>query len=259
MAKSITALKSSKSNDPPIVFIYGNGGMGKTSLASEFPNPIYLPMPGEKTPSNVDMPTPGVIESYDELVAILGELGTQQHDRQTVIIDSLDGLEPLVWRKTCERMGYTSIEAPGYGKGFAEADTEWLFLIDCFIALQKDGICVVLIAHPEIKRFDSPTSDPYSRYSPKLQKRANDLFYEKSDIVAFVSQRVTLKEKEVARQTKVTHGESGGDRQIHLEERPGYRAKNRFEMPATLPFKKGQGYAEMSKYFPAPYFGKVAA
>lgn len=250
MAISLSSLKSTKRHDPPVMLLYGVDGIGKTSLAAEFPNPIYLATEGERPPSDIELATPGTIESFDDLLNIIGELLTEDHDRQTVIIDSLDGLEPLVWRATAARLGVNSVEDAGYGKGYVEADTEWNELMAAVSALARAGIYVVMLAHPEIVRFDSPTSDPYSRYQPKLHKRANALVREKSDVVAFMNYRISIKEKEVARQTKVTRAEGGKERQIHLNEGAGFNAKNRYSMPDALPYRKGQGFAELSKFWP---------
>ena len=257
MAKSISSLVSTKSDKPPVILLYGVGGIGKTSLAAEFPDPIYLHTPGEEPPSDVELQTPGVIETYDEMIELMTELVVGEHDRKTVIIDSLDGFESLVWAKTCERNGWPTIETPGYGKGYTETDSEWQYFIDGALALKQRGVAVVILAHPEIIRFDSPITDPYSRYTVKLHKRANAIVREKADVVAFMNYRTTIREKEVARQKTVAHGEGGGDRQIHLEERPGFLAKNRYQMPPVVKYTKGAGYTELVKYFPAPY-GAVA-
>jgi hypothetical protein len=252
MAISLSSLKSSKTNDPPVITFYGVGKIGKTSLAAEFPDPIYLHTDGERTPDDIDVPTPGTIESFGDLLDVFGELLSEPHDRKTVIMDSLDGLEPLIWAETCARLGVGSIEEPGFGKGYVEADKEWHEYFQAVSALKSNGIAVVQIAHPEIVRFDSPTTDPYSRYGIKLHKRAAALVREKSDIIGFLNYRVTLKEKEVARQTKVTHAEGGKERQIHLVEGAGFIAGNRYSMPDSITYRRGQGYTDLSKYFPAP-------
>lgn len=252
MAISLSSLKSTKRDDPPVILLYGVDGIGKTSLAAEFPDPIYLATEGERPPSDVDLVTPGTIESFDELLDVFGELLTEEHDRKSVILDSLDGLEPLVWRATCQRIGVATIEEPGYGRGYIETDTEWNELMSAVSALARRGICVIMLAHPEIVRFDSPVTDPYSRYQPKLHKRANALVREKSDIVAFMNYRVSIKEKEVARQTKVAHAEGGKERQVHLNEGAGFNAKNRYSMPDVISYKKGEGFTALSKHFPEP-------
>lgn len=249
MALSLSELKSSKTANPPIIVIYGVDGIGKTTLAAEWPSPLYLPTDGERPPSDVEMATPGTVESFEALLDIFGELLTEEHEFKTAILDSLDGLENLVWDATCARLGVSSIEEPGYGRGYVEADTEWREFLAAVGALSRKGINVVMLAHPEIVRFDSPVSDPYSRYTVKLHKRCNALVREQADIVAFLNYRVSLKEKEVAPKKTVAHAEGGKERQIHLSEGAGYIAKNRYSMPDTVKYVKGAGYASLSKYW----------
>lgn len=249
MSISLSSLKSSKNTNPPITLLYGVDGIGKTSLAAEWPNALYLPTEGERPPSDVDMPTPGTIESLGALLNIFEELLTTDHDFKTIIIDSLDGLEPLVWEATCARLGVSSIEEPGYGRGYIEADSEWTEFMSACAALSRAGVYVVLLAHPDIIRFDSPTSDPYSRYTVKLNKRANALVRERVDVVAFMNYRISIKEKEVGHKKTVTHAEGGKDRQVHLVEGPGFVAKNRFSMPDSIAYRKGKGFEELSKYW----------
>jgi AAA domain len=252
VAKSMASLRSTQSTNPPVCIFYGVDKVGKTSLAAQFPDPVYLNTNGERPPNDVELATFGEIETLDDVFDSIQALLTEPHDRKTLIVDSLDGLEPIMWAATCKRIGVSTIEEAGYGKGYVEADVEWNEYLQAVGALAAAGIAVVQLAHPEIIRFDSPTTDPYSRYTIKLHKRAAALVREKADIIGFLNYRVTLKEKEVAPKKSVAHAESGGDRNIHLEERAGFIAGNRYSMPPSVPFKKGAGYSAISQYFPAP-------
>lgn len=264
MALSLSALKSTTAiaqERAPIVLIYGVDGIGKTSLAAEFPSPLYLPTAGERAPSDVDMPTPGTIESVDDLWGVVSDLlatnedGSLAHEFRTLIIDSMDGLEPIMNAVTCARIGADSIDSndkgspAAFGRGDVQADYEWDQFMDACDDLALAGISVVMLAHPEIKRFDSPVTDPYDRYQIKLRKRAAAIVRERSDVVAFMNYRVTLKEKEVAPKKKIGHAEGGKERQIHLTEGAGFVAKNRYSMPDSVVYHKGKGYAELSKFW----------
>lgn len=259
MAISLSSLKSTKQQAQeraPIVLIYGVDGVGKTSLAAEFPAPMYLPTTGERAPSDLDMPTPGTIETADDLWEVVGYLLTEEHNIKTLIIDSLDGLEPVMNAVTCQRIGALSIddnsrESPAaFGRGDVQADVEWDQFMDACDDLATAGINVVMLAHPEIKRFDSPVTDPYDRYQVKLRKRAAALIRERCDVVAFMNYRVSLKSKTVAPKKEVTHAEGGKERKIHLVEGAGFVAKNRYSMPDSITYNKGEGYAALAPYFP---------
>ncbi|MCW0235244.1 MAG: ATP-binding protein [Ferrovibrio sp.] len=257
MAISFDKLRRSiDDTKPPITLIYGVDGIGKTSLAAEFPNPVYLPTKGERPPSDVDIDIPGTLESWADVEAAFGFLLSGEHDYQTVIIDSLDGLAPSIERMTADRIGAASIDdnskgsPASYGNGMKESEVEWTDFMDGCDALRAAGMFVVLIAHPEIKRFDSPLTDPYDRYQIGINKRAAPLVRSKCDIVAFMNKRVSIKEKEIAPKKSIAHAEGGKEILIHLNEGAGFVAKNRYSMPDSVVYRKGNGFAELSKYFP---------
>ncbi len=264
MAISLANLKKVAASPLPIATLYGVPKVGKTSLAAEFPNPVYLNTAGESPPIDiVDLPSntdengnPAPVETFDEVLDFVSELITEEHDFGTLIVDSLDGLEPLVWSHTCAINGWSNLEEPGFGKGYLAADEVWREYLRAIEALAQKGVWIVQIAHTEITRFDSPTTDPYSRYGIKLHKRASALVQEASSIIGFMNYRATIKEKDVGHNKKVSRADGSGERQIHLEERPGFIAGNRFGMPPKVRYERGKGYEtlskEMSKHQPKP-------
>ncbi|QYU70331.1 ATP-binding protein [Leptolyngbya sp. 15MV] len=95
-------------------------------------------------------------------------------------------------------------------------------------------MAVILIAHCDIRRFDSPETEPYDRYVIKLQQRAAALVQEHVDAVLFANYRVSTIKTDVGFKKQVVRGVSGGDRLLHTTERPAFLAKNRFGLKDTL-------------------------
>lgn len=251
-------LKSKKRKAHPVLAVYGTPGVGKTSLAFEFPEPIYLYVDGENPPDGVDWEDRSdQITSFAGLLDTFEELLTTDHPFQTVIIDSLDKVEPMVWDATCARNGWDTIDSndkgspTSFGKGYLAADVEWGEYHEAIGAMARAGMYVVQILHSEAKAFKDPLVDDYDRYRPKLQKRALDLVIENCKALLFLNRRTSVKLTKGfgGKDQAKPEGMSGSERIIHTDERAGFLAKNRFKgAPAQITYRPGQGFTELSKY-----------
>ena len=234
MAMSLNQLTRANAPKPPRVLIHGVAGVGKTTFASEANRPVFIQTEdGLGTLAANHFP---LAHTFEQVIDALASLYTEPHDFATVVIDSVDWLEPLVWGKACRDNGWGSIEDAGYGKGYVAALNLWRQYIDGLNALRDDrGMTVVQIGHTDIKRFDSPEHDPYDRYVVKLHTRASALLQEHSDIVLFANYRISTVKAEVGFNKKVNRAMGSGERVIHTAERPAFLAKNRYGLPETLP------------------------
>src|SRR5262249_23137117 len=105
---------------PPRLIIHGLEGVGKTTLAARFPSPVFLHT--DDGMGNLGLAAFGLLEHLGAARDAFAALGNEPHDFRTLVLDSIDALEPQVWAAVCRERGWASIEAPGYGKGYVEAD-----------------------------------------------------------------------------------------------------------------------------------------
>jgi len=248
MPISIASVKRGNAPKPPAMLVYGVHGIGKTSFAASAPNPIFIQ--SEDGLGSIDASTFGLMKSFDDVLEAINALFNEDHDFQTVCIDSLDWLEPLIWAHSAKENGWKDIESPGYGKGYVAALDTWRMFLDGLQALRDEkNMGLIMLAHSEIKRFDSPETEPYDRYQPKLHTRASALMQEHVDAVLFANYRITTVKSDVGFNKKVTRAVGAGDRLLFTSERPAFLAKNRFSLPDTMPLD-WQSIAENIPYYP---------
>ncbi len=234
MAISIASLKKSTALAPPRILIHGVAGVGKSTFAAGAYKPAFICT--EDGLGTLEVNHFPLAKSYAEVVEALEALRHEDHDIGSVVIDSVDWLEPLIWAETCRINKWENIEQPGYGKGYAASTDVWRDYIHHLNALRDErNLAIIQIAHTDIKRFDSPEHEPYDRYVIKLQTRAAALLQEHSDVVLFANYRISVVKSEVGFNKKIARALGSGERVMHTAERPAFLAKNRYGLPDTLP------------------------
>jgi hypothetical protein len=226
-------LKSIKKNNAiaaPRVLVYGVEGIGKSTFAAGAPSPVFIQTEDGLGSLAVDhFP---IAKSVTDVLEAIGTLFADQHSFKSVVIDSLDWLETLIWRDI--ESSYDAKDL-AYGKGAMIAADKWREILDGLTALRNErAMAVVLIAHCEIKRFDSPETEPYDRYQPKLQTRSSALVREWCDAVLFANYKTLIKKDDVGFNKTVSRGITTGERLLFTSERPAYMAKNRYSLPESI-------------------------
>jgi hypothetical protein len=250
MAIDMSSLRKVRGDKPPRLLIYGPEKMGKTSLAAEFPNPVFL-QTEDGAPADLELDSFGHLDSFTSVLDAMTVLATQEHGFETMVLDSVSELERLVFTEVCTRNKWQTIEQPGYGKGYAEADYVWKEFIDGFNFLRTErNMTIVLIGHAVISRFDDPETQSYSRYELDLHKRAVAALSREVDAILLVKKDVTIKTEGTARNPGRARGDGGDTRWIYTEGRPAFAAGNRFSMPERILFEKGKGFGSLAQYLP---------
>jgi hypothetical protein len=149
----LRSIQTGRAPMPPRIMVYGTEGIGKSTVASCAPKPIFVQT--EDGLSEIDCHKFPLARSLDDVLAALTELHTAEHDYQTAVIDSLDWLERLIWDLMCKNYGATSIEKVdgGYGKGYIHAMSYWRQVIDRLAALRSDrSMMIILVAHAKVEK-----------------------------------------------------------------------------------------------------------
>ncbi len=249
----LTQVQRGRMARPPRTLLYGVEGIGKSTFGAHAPKPIFVQTEDGLDEINCDRFP--LATTFDEVVGALAELRREEHDYESVVVDSLDWLERLVWDKLCAECGVNSIEKVdgGYSKGYTHALTYWREILDHLSALRNArGMVVVLIAHSKVERFEDPESSPYDRYSPRLHKHASALVSEWCDAVLFATRRIRTQSEDAGfnRKRTIAHaiGAGGGERILRCVGGPTAVAKNRFGITEDLPLSWAAFMQAMSNH-----------
>ena len=234
MAISLASLRRTSGRRPPRIFLYGIHGVGKSTFAAAAPSPVFIQT--EEGLDALDVEAFPLARSFDDVMGAIGALYEEEHQFRTVVIDSVDWLEQLIFKDVAQEQKVSSIEDIGYGKGYTFASSRWATLLEGLDLLRNErGMGVVLIGHAQIKRFEDPMVEGYDRYSPDLHKIASSTLCEWSDIVGFANFRVATKQIDSGFNKKIAKGVGTGQRTLYVEERPAFTAKSRWRIGADVP------------------------
>jgi hypothetical protein len=244
---------------PRRAMLHGVQGVGKSSWAATSRRPIFIPT--EDGLGGIACDRFPLMRSTQEVMDALDELRSQEHDYATVVIDSLDWLERMIFDDVCGEFGVKYLEKAdgGYGKGYTYTLPRWRKILDKLDALRLDrSMAVILLAHTKSEKFQTPEDAAYDRFAPRLHKLASALVQEWCDEVFFATYSSITDPKKVRGQAP--------DRVMRTCEGPTHVAKNRLGMPPELPLEwaaydyfanlaaAGQGETNLS---PNPENGEV--
>lgn len=263
------AVKRGVIRAPKRYVIYGAEGTGKSTLAAAAPSPIFLDVEGGSEALNVarypfdDGPDGHVPKSFRDVLAAVVDLTDSDHTYRTLVIDTADRLEGLIWAHLIEKSNESSamsrkdgpvdsIEGFGYGKGYVMAVDEWRALCVKLDRLRATkGMEIVLLAHAQIKNFKNPEGPDFDRWIPGLNIQASGLLKGWSDITGRLCHEETTTEKR-SKFDKVK-GLSTGVRLLKLAHSAAFDAKGRGNLPEQIEIPIEAPWAPLAEAIEAGY------
>lgn len=231
MAINLQSISRGQAVRAPRILLYSSHGVGKSTFGAGADAPIFIQT--EDGADELGVARFPLATQYQDIVDAIGALYNEEHDFRTVVIDTIDWADQLIWSAINAKH---SAQDLAYGKGSVIAAEYWRSLLDGLNALRNErGMAIVLIAHAQVKRFDSPEVEPFDRYMPKLQERSSALVQEWCDCVLFTNFKTLVKKDDVGFNQKVSRGVTTGERLLYTVEKPAYLAKNRYGLPEQLP------------------------
>lgn len=212
------------------VVIYGPEGIGKSTFASRFPEPVFIDTEGSTKQLDVArLPAP---QSWQDIMDEVNYVANNPTCCKTLVIDTADWAEQQAVGAICQRAKKSGIEDFGYGKGYAYVAEEFQNLLRQLDKLIDRGINVVVTAHAKMRKFEQPDEmGAYDRWELKLSKQSAPLLKEWADMVLFANYKtftVRTEEKRVKAQ--------GGERTMYTTHHPCWDAKNRHNLPQEVAF-----------------------
>lgn len=216
--------------------IYGPEGIGKSTFASRFPDPLFIDTEGSTKHMNVDrLDAPS---SWTLLMQEVQFVKSTPGLCKTLVIDTADWAEQLCNQQICAQKNWGGIEDAGWGKGYTYLAEEFGKLLNLLEDVVRSGINVVVTAHAKMRKFEQPDElGSYDRWELKLQKKTAAMVKEWADMVLFANYKTIVVNVDGQGAIKGKNKAQGaGQRVMYTTHHSCWDAKNRHGLPDELPF-----------------------
>lgn len=210
------------------VVIYGPEGIGKSTLASRFPDPVFIDTEGSTKELDVARyPAP---MSWNDIITDVEDTAAEAPCK-TLIIDTADWAEQFCIKAVCQKNGVGGVEDFGYGKGYVYVSETFAELLRACDKCIEAGINIVFTAHAMMRKFEQPDEmGAYDRWEMKLSKKVAPLLKEWADMVLFCNYKTDVITDQNTKSKKAT----GGRRVVYTSHHPCWDAKNRYGLPDQM-------------------------
>jgi len=210
---------------------YGPEGIGKSTIASEFPDPLFIDTEGST--KTMDVARFDAPRTWEDIIECVEYVKDHPDCCKTLVVDTADWAELLCIKYTCEKGKVNNIEDFGYGKGYVYLQENFKKLLDLLSEVIELGINVVVTAHAKMRKFEQPDEmGAYDRWEMKLSRQVGPMIKEWADMVLFANYKTLVIEDDKTKSKKA----QGGKRVMYTSHHPCWDAKNRFGLDPCIDF-----------------------
>lgn len=221
---------------PQKIVLYGPEGIGKSTFASRFPDPLFIDT--EDSTVNLDVARFSKPSSWTMLLSQIDYVKKNPGICKTLVIDTADWAERLCIEHICSKAQVDGLEGFGYGKGYVYLEEEFGRFLNRLQDILEFGINIVVTAHAEIKKIEQPEEvGGYDHWQMKLEKKTMPLLREWSDLLLFANYKIYVVNVDNQGAQKGKNKAQGGKRVMYTTHTPWWDAKNRHDLPDELPFE----------------------
>jgi hypothetical protein len=240
----LTDIETTKPEETVNVIIYGTDGIGKSTVAKDALNPVFLDVEigGNGLEGIARCPVPAEW-SWSYVNEFVDALLIDKHAFQTLVIDTIDWLESLAWSELVRLkpivvsgkspISIKTIDDYPFFTGYNMALDVWRPFLAKLERLRRERkMSIVSLAHGALRMVENPEGENYEQWDIACNKHLAGMLRQWSDAVLFASYEVA-----VGKDNKFARGKGIGDgtRVLRTRELPAFRAKNRYSLPFELP------------------------
>ena len=230
---------------PPRTVLCGVPGVGKTTFVCNTPRPFIIAV--EEGMVGFEYVQQWQPKNFTDFKAMLeGIIGAEPGTLpfETLVIDTLDALERMIYEHLCVLGRVDSIEE--YGKGFGKGFTRGRELLEGVMSDldsigSKHNIPIWITSHAMVKPMKRPDGVIFDAWTLKGNEKFNSSLTGWADMVLFAN--IEAFQAGDAKDRKANEGE----RVLYTEKSLISEGKNRYGLPPVLAFEYAAFAAEMAK------------
>lgn len=230
MNNLLSKIKKGPTKLPPKIMLIGVEGVGKSTAGASMPNPIFVCGESGLVGPQFDGIPNFTPENWKDILDFCEELAATPGDFRTLVIDTLDWVEPMLYAHVCAEGKQKNIECFGYGKGYVLAQQEARKLLVALDKVNRAGLNILLLSHSQLRKVQNVLGDDYDHFESKLNAKVGGIFKEWADAVLFARFETFVENKD----GKVK-AYGGSTRVVETTHSAAWDAKNRYGLPEQMP------------------------